>query len=367
MNNSLCRRISSLFLYLALPVAALAPVAGMAQDAASTKAPTEAETAWKALNKLNQPPAPPEDWQTNQPSKETVSAFYLPTLMKIADAARDFYTKFPDDTNASKAAQLELSRLTIAEQNFGETNNSARIDALIAKTSSNPNATTQEKLASTTRSIQKLIAKLPDSLPQLEKSGRDLIKQYPKETIGYQVLMLVMQNSEGDAAAKLAKELTGENVPEQIREHAKMLTAQLDMLNKPLDLKYTAVDGREVDISKLKGKVVLVDFWATWCGPCMAELPNVKAAYAELHEKGFEILGISFDQDKDKLTSTLASKGMTWAQYFDGEGWGNKFGKQWGIQSIPTMWLVNKKGVLCDVNGRENLKEKLVKLLAESI
>ena len=83
--------------------------------------------------------------------------------------------------------------------------------------------------------------------------------------------------------------------------------------------------------------------------------------------KGFEILGISFDQDKDKLTSTLASKGMTWAQYFDGEGWGNKFGKQWGIQSIPTMWLVNKKGVLCDVNGRENLKEKLVKVLAESI
>jgi thiol-disulfide isomerase/thioredoxin len=139
------------------------------------------------------------------------------------------------------------------------------------------------------------------------------------------------------------------------------------MLNKPLDLKYTALDGREVDISKLKGKVVLVDFWATWCGPCMAELPNVKAAYAELHEKGFEILGISFDQDKDKLTSTLASKGMTWAQYFDGEGWGNKFGKQWGIQSIPTMWLVNKKGVLCDVNGRENLKEKVVKLLAESI
>ena len=151
----------------------------------------------------------------------------------------------------------------------------------------------------------------------------------------------------------------------RIKDEAKGLLRKLEALGKPLDIKFTAVDGREVDVNKMPGKVVLIDFWATWCGPCVAEIPNVKKAYDKLHGKGFEIVGISFDSDKDKLKEFVQEKDMPWPQYFDGAGWGNKFGKQFGINGIPTMWLVDKKGVLREMHARDRLEGKVEELLAE--
>jgi thiol-disulfide isomerase/thioredoxin len=109
----------------------------------------------------------------------------------------------------------------------------------------------------------------------------------------------------------------------------------------------------------------LIDFWATWCGPCVGELPHVKEAYEKLHSKGFEIVGISFDQSQDKLEKFVAQEQMEWPQYFDGKGWGNKYGQEFGIHGIPTMWLVDKKGNLRDLEARGALEEKVTKLLAE--
>ena len=143
------------------------------------------------------------------------------------------------------------------------------------------------------------------------------------------------------------------------------IESRKSLKEKPLDLKFTAVDGTEVDLSKLRGKVVLVDFWATWCGPCVGEIPKVVATYEKLHDSGFEIVGISFDQDKAKLEKMTKDKGMPWVQFFDGQGWKNKFGQQFGVNSIPEMWLVDKKGMVVDTNARQDLESKVQKLLAE--
>ena len=134
----------------------------------------------------------------------------------------------------------------------------------------------------------------------------------------------------------------------------------------PIEMKFTAVDGREVDLAKLRGKVVLIDFWATWCGPCMAEVPQVVAAYEKLHGRGFEIVGISFDQDKAAVERVTKEKKMAWSQYFDGKGWQNTYGVKYGIQGIPTMWLIDQQGKIASTNARHDLAGQVEKLLGAS-
>ena len=136
--------------------------------------------------------------------------------------------------------------------------------------------------------------------------------------------------------------------------------------SKPLDLKYTAVDGTAVDLATMRGKVVLVDFWATWCPPCRGEVPNVVAAYTKYHDQGFEIVGVSLDQNKDSLLAFTKEHGMVWPQYFDGKGWQNAIATNYGINSIPRMWLVNKQGMVVDTEVvRGSLAQQVAKLLAE--
>jgi len=119
-------------------------------------------------------------------------------------------------------------------------------------------------------------------------------------------------------------------------------------------------------LSEYKGKVVLVDFWATWCGPCVGELPNVLEAYKKHHDAGFEILGISLDSDKAKLTAFIKQKEMPWKQYFDGKGWQTKLAQEYGINSIPATYLLDREGKIIARNLRgEALGEEVAKALAK--
>jgi thiol-disulfide isomerase/thioredoxin len=121
------------------------------------------------------------------------------------------------------------------------------------------------------------------------------------------------------------------------------------------DLSEKDVTGKPISIANDKCKVVLIDFWATWCAPCRAELPFVIATYNKYHDKGFEIIGISLDQDQAKLTNFTKSMNITWPQFFDGKGWQNKLVAKYGIESIPATFLLDGQGKIIgkDLRGEE--------------
>jgi thiol-disulfide isomerase/thioredoxin len=113
-------------------------------------------------------------------------------------------------------------------------------------------------------------------------------------------------------------------------------------------------------MTELRGKVVLIDFWATWCPPCVAEAPQLVETYKKYHERGLEIIGISLDQNREALEKFTKENGMTWPQFFDGKGWNNEFAQRFNIQSVPTMWLFGRDGKLKDASARGERLNSLI-------
>lgn len=193
------------------------------------------------------------------------------------------------------------------------------------------------------------------------------IDRNPKDERGASMMMfLVSRWAEKDAetAATLLRRIIKDYPETDAARQATGMLKIVDGLNKPFELKFKdVVTGEEIDFQKkFKGKVVVVDFWATWCRPCVAEMPKLKDLYTKFNSRGLEIVGISLDNTpeqggKDKLLKFIKDNGLSWYQYYQGGGWESEFSKSWGVSSIPRVFIVDADGKLFNTNARGKLEE----------
>jgi len=159
----------------------------------------------------------------------------------------------------------------------------------------------------------------------------------------------------------------------QIQEMAASFAGTLRRLSlpgNPMQISGTLLNGKPFDQAALAGKVVLVDFWATWCGPCVAEVPNMLEAYEKYHDRGFEVVGVSLDEDRDAVVQFVKEKKIPWPilhERADGAGWQHPLATFYGITGIPQMILIGRDGNVITLNARGRaLEEKLAEIFKDA-
>ena len=347
------------------------------------KAPADAEAAWAEVEKLQQAAHARPEWGQREAKPDELAAFQKQVReanLSLASKAREFAARFPTNENiadARFAVVVSLSRAVAAGDKAAE----EEVQQFVAKVLADKSIPQDDRVG---------IYLMGRTLPLMKKLGMRLIiegqgkfidefdaasiealgeaqKKFPTSGRVYEFTLAEAERAKDrEQQKKLASiVINSEGASEPMKTLARHLfngTKPYE-IGKPLDIRFTALDGREVDLAQLKGKVVLVEFWATDCGPCVGEMPRVRAVYEKLHSRGFELIGISLDDKESALRRFLAEKKLAWPQYFDGKGWQNRFAVQYGIFGIPTMWLVDKKGNLRVTECRGNLETEVEELL----
>jgi thiol-disulfide isomerase/thioredoxin len=347
---------------LALPVAFVRaddkPAAG---NTAVTGDADAALAEFKAMKRPQFDQARKDDPAYRQEYQAEMKAF----MQKRADMAKAFYDRHPEHADAGKLMGERwqiLPMLGQADVVAEET------EAAIAKHPQAPVAG-----AARFAKAQTVMQSSRDFDVQL-KAVEEFVEADPKDPRGGDLLVQLASYGTDDAAKQrelLTRVTKDYPADSRAAKSAKAKMRQVDGIGQPFEISFTdAITGKTVDNNSLKGKVVVVDFWATWCGPCVAEMPHMKELYAQYKDKGVEFVGISLDQPEDKggltaLKKFVAEHEIPWPQYYQGNFWQSEFSSSWGINSIPALFVLDHEGKLYSTSARGKLEQIIPELIAK--
>src|ERR1700722_4052545 len=349
----------------------------MAKAQSPSMAPEDPKKIWDSLQSSFLTLDPSPSWRTNRyPSKEIREAVAswqthrAVLAVQLADQSRDYYRRSPDVPQAKLARESEYNLLEIAVIS-GNTNVLARLIALDPRELSNPSLTDDERFTLMAHIVERNATShnaygIPAVMDQLEKGSRELLKAYPNNPQSWQFLVTVADQAQNpEKARRLVLEILASNADENLKMSALNTLHRLNRLENPVWFKGVALDGKLIDLSRMKGNVVLFHFWDTGCSYCVDALPELKALYKTFHSQGLDIISVSFDENTNSLIQFLAQNPMEWPQYFAGPDWSTTHGRVFNVTGAPSLWLVDRRGILRDTNTRENLTVEVEQLLKE--
>ena len=198
--------------------------------------------------------------------------------------------------------------------------------------------------------------------------SKNFIREHPKSTVSALIalMQLAQEMSSHDIdtlVAFLDPSVRGSIYVDELKKVSEKLRATT-VGGLAADFTQNTPEGKPLSLSSFKGKIVLLDFWASWCGPCRRENPNVVKAYQRFKDKGFDILGVSLDKEKEPWVKAIADDHLTWNHVSDLKFWQNEAAVKYGVQSIPFSVLIDKDGKIIAKNLRgDELEKKLAELL----
>ncbi len=315
-----------------------------------------------------------------QEGRVTYITKLVPVMLEVTDSILS--NKKADDEVALKALAIRFEALDVKGQLGDEGAEKVSLE-LAKKYSTDPRKKlakmAQEKLLfANLQKIKELKeneqeALVDDAVAFVKSSGK-----FSRRSIQMAQIIGRMIESTGreSLAAKAYEQFAmvfahaGDEQGELVGKKFTAMAERFKLVGKPLEIEGDLVDGKPIDWAAYKGKVVLIDFWATWCGPCVAELPNIKKNYAGYHSKGFDVVGVSLDDSKRDLERFIAVHQVPWAIMFSTDekaaGLDHPLATKYGVMGIPVTILVGKDGNVIKMPAQgEALGEALEKLLGE--